>query len=433
MKTEIWTDIVIVGSGAGGATLAKELSKKGKKVLVLEKGRSVKKIGSEKAIFDFFTKDRQGIWNKSKEGVIAYRTMLLGGTTVFSCGNGVRSLEKEFREMGIDLSKEFEETEREMGVKPLDNKLIGKGTRRIMDAAGELGFKMKPMPKFINSEKCVSCGNCTLGCRVGAKWTPLEYLEQAENNGATILPNVTVKEVLISDGRTKGVRGVVPRGEITVFAKIVILAAGGIGTPIILQNSGIKEAGNGYFVDLFNVTYGTTKETINFQKEVTMGAVNHEHYESDGFILSPFIDPRLSFVAGISSSRVRDAFRRKRMLGIMVKINDEAKGKVNKDGTVKKTVTPSDLDKLEKGASISKAILKKAGIDPKSIVTTRPRGAHPGGTAAIGSVVDKNQETRIKGLFVSDASVLPIAPGLPPIVTIIALSKRLANRISALV
>lgn len=76
---------------------------------------------------------------------------------------------------------------------------------------------------------------------------------------------------------------------------------------------------------------------------------------------------------------------------------------------------------------IAKEILIKAGVDPKSIIITSPRGAHPGGTAPIGITVDKNHETKIKNLFVADASVLPEAPGLPPILTIIALSKRLAK------
>ena len=57
------------------------------------------------------------------------------------------------------------------------------------------------------------------------------------------------------------------------------------------------------------------------------------------------------------------------------------------------------------------------------------RGAHPGGSAAIGEVVDVNLETSIRGLFVCDASVLPKSPGKPPILTILALSKRLAEYI----
>jgi len=68
-------------------------------------------------------------------------------------------------------------------------------------------------------------------------------------------------------------------------------------------------------------------------------------------------------------------------------------------------------------------------IDPKSIIVTKTRGAHPGGTAAIGDVVNADLETKIKGLFVCDASVFPESAGLPPILTIIALAKRLSKKI----
>ncbi|HIH65110.1 MAG TPA: ferredoxin, partial [Methanothermobacter thermautotrophicus] len=61
--------------------------------------------------------------------------------------------------------------------------------------------------------------------------------------------------------------------------------------------------------------------------------------------------------------------------------------------------------------------------------STGPRGAHPGGTASLGEVVDENLETSIEGLFVADASVLPEAPGAPPILTIMALARRLARHI----
>ncbi|WP_295609101.1 GMC oxidoreductase, partial [uncultured Methanobrevibacter sp.] len=72
-------------------------------------------------------------------------------------------------------------------------------------------------------------------------------------------------------------------------------------------------------------------------------------------------------------------------------------------------------------------ILEKAGVDPKTIGSTVYRGAHPGGTAPIGKVVDSNLETEMSNLYVCDASVLPISPGKPPILTILALSKRLAD------
>ena len=115
---------------------------------------------------------------------------------------------------------------------------------------------------------------------------------------------------------------------------------------------------------------------------------------------------------------------------MMIKIKDDSIGSVSINGHIKKTMTFNDLGKLNKGIPIAKEILVKAGIDHRYIKIRGPGGAHPGGTAAIGEVVDSNLETEIKNLFVSDASVLPTAPGLPPILTIIALSKRLAKSLT---
>ena len=75
---------------------------------------------------------------------------------------------------------------------------------------------------------------------------------------------------------------------------------------------------------------------------------------------------------------------------------------------------------------MAREVLRRAGCDPSSLVVGPVRGAHPGATAAIGRVVDTNLETRVKNLFVSDASVLPEALGRPVVLTLIGLAKRLA-------
>ena len=114
------------------------------------------------------------------------------------------------------------------------------------------------------------------------------------------------------------------------------------------------------------------------------------------------------------------------ILSIMVKIPDDNKGKIV-DGEIIKENTIKDVRFIAEGAATAGAILVEAGVDPKTIVSTHLRGAHPGGTAAIGDIVDENLETEYKGLFVSDASVIPEAPGAPPILAILALSKRLSK------
>ena len=115
----------------------------------------------------------------------------------------------------------------------------------------------------------------------------------------------------------------------------------------------------------------------------------------------------------------------------MTKIADEPVGRVYPDGTVSKPVTERDRTRLQEGSAIAKEILIKAGADGGSIVVSKPQGGHPGGTAAIGRVVDGELQTEVDGLFVCDGSVLPAPPGAPPVLTIVSLAKWLAKRLAA--
>jgi Choline dehydrogenase and related flavoproteins len=173
---KIETDFIVIGSGAGGATIAYELAKRGKKVIILEKGSIVSRVGTEQAAINFY--DKFGRLN-SKEGNIIYRTIMAGGSTVVSCGNGVRSLEKELKYLDIDITEEIKETEIELAVKPFDLKLMGDGTKRIIESSQKIGYNFVPMPKFVDFSKCVSCGNCVLGCVPRAKWTALDFIEKS--------------------------------------------------------------------------------------------------------------------------------------------------------------------------------------------------------------------------------------------------------------
>lgn len=418
-------DILIVGSGTGGATVAKELASTGKKIIVVERGAAVpwKKTGTEMHAYNYY--DKHGLRSKTKEGVFYYRAFMLGGTSVVSCGNGVRALEKELKEIGIDLADEFAQTEQELGINPVPERFIGRGTRAIREAASACGVQMQPMPKFIDFTKCTSCGNCILGCGVEAKWSALKYLHQAQAcQNVSVLPDITVTHILSASGRVTGAEAHNHKGEkIEITAGTVVLAAGGLGTPVILQNSGI-ESGQQLFLDLFVVILGLAKDS-GMLGEPVMATVSHH----DGFILSPFIDTPFVLASVIPVPLRRNISimqHRQHMLGIMCKIKDDCVGSVQRDGTVEKTVTAGDLDKLNRGIELSREILLAAGVEPASILTTAIRGAHPSCTAAIGEVVDTNLETEIKGLFVGDSSVLPVPCGLPPMVTIIALAKRLS-------
>lgn len=422
-------EFLIVGSGAGGATLARELSKRGREVLVIEKGRHEKKVGTVNDAVRFYDGNRL-TWMplKTKEGVTVWRTFMAGGTTVVSCGNGVRSLERELAAHGIGLEAEFAEAEQETAVAPIDERLISDGSRSLMAAARDLGYQMALMPKFIDPVKCKACAQCVVGCAAGAKWTAIEYLVEASRLGAEVMYETAVNEVVVENGQAVGVRGQGPAGAIELQANTVVLAAGGLGTPVILQRSGVREAGEGLFVDLLVDVYGVTRG-LNLLHEPQMSLVDLEFHAEKGFLLSTYAHTsRRAMSLDVGARGL--AMPLQRVIGMMVKTADDADGRVFPDGSVSKPVRAADRKRLDEGVAIATEILVRAGADRESIVVGGPQGAHPGGTAAIGKVVDSDLQTKIERLFVCDASVLPKAPGLPPILTIVALAKRLARTLA---
>jgi choline dehydrogenase-like flavoprotein len=423
-------EFVIVGSGAGGATLARELSKRGKEVLVVERGRPENKVGAVQDAVRFYDGNQlTKLPAASKEGVVLYRTFMAGGSTVAACGNATRCLEEELAGFGIVLAEEFAEAEREMHVAPIAEGLLSEGSDRIRSAANELGYRMDLMPKVIDPVRCQKCGMCIAGCAHGAKWTARDYLDEAMQHGADVVYNTRIQEVTVERGKAQGVRGAGPSGPVEFQTDVVVLAAGGLGTPVILQRSGVEEAGGNLFIDLFVNTYGVTTG-LSLIHEPSMALVDLEFHKSKGFLISPFIIPaRLLRFGELGAQGL--TLPTQRMLGVMTKITDEPAGRVFADGSVSKAVTQRDRTRLQEGSSICKQILVKAGAKGSSIVVTKPAGAHPGGTAAIGQVVDKDLQTHIENLFVCDASVLPTAPGLPPILTIVALAKRLGKTLAA--
>ncbi|KPJ58088.1 MAG: hypothetical protein AMJ42_03950 [Deltaproteobacteria bacterium DG_8] len=418
-------EFLIVGSGAGGATLARELAKRGKEVLIVEKGKREKKVGTLWDSRKYFDMSRFfALPAESKEGVVMWRAFMAGGSTVVSCANGVRCLEKELANFGIDLEEEFIEAEKEMEISSSIG-LLSEGSEAIMEASEKLGYKMELMPKFIDSKHCRKCGGCVMGCSCDAKWSALRYLEEAQQRGADVLYRATVESVILNNGKAQGVRGRGAYGPFELLSDVVILAAGGLTTPVILHRAGIKNAGENLFIDLFVDTYGVTKG-LNQCHEPAMALVDDEFYESNGFILSPFVNhPRM--IRFVEMGLKAFAHPSNRLIGIMTKTTDDPAGRVFSDGSVSKPVTQGDWGRLKEGASISKEILVKAGADERSIVVTKPQGAHPGGTASIGKAVNSNLETEVENLFVCDASVLPRSPGKPPILTLVALAKRQAK------
>jgi choline dehydrogenase-like flavoprotein len=392
--------VIVVGSGAGGGTVARELSLANMDVTIIDKGPIIKSNDVSKCYESF------------RSGVEIMDAACFGGTTMVTLGNAVRTCQKTFKKMGVDLVDEFTELEQELNVAELPDSHLGSGTKLILDAAHSLGFKPKKMPKFIDPRLCKPCGECAFGCKRDAKWTSIKYLEEAIQSGARVVDETPVTEITTANGQVTGVKSF----ETEFKADLVILSAGAIATPRLLTKTGLN-AGKNLFVDTF-VTIGGLAKGSNFNEEVQMNSL----IKLEDIILSPHFSGILLEQLERFNATPND------ILGMMVKIKDDNKGMVTEESVVKYN-TSRDVRLLSRGSAIAGSILSEAGVDANTLVSTHPRGAHPGGTAAIGDVVDTNLQTEINGLFVADASVFPEAPGAPPLLTIIALAKRLAKYI----
>jgi choline dehydrogenase-like flavoprotein len=320
----------------------------------------------------------------------------------------------------------------ELEIAPLPEALRGDASTRIAQAAQALGYPWEPQLKFMRParSKKFDCGaKCMLGCRCGAKWSAAEWVDEAVAAGADLRVKARVKRVLTDGKQAIGVEGTLAGRSFRAFAPVVILAAGGIGTPRILQASGLKEAGDGMTMDTTAMVYGFVKERgTGNEPPMTWSWENLDA----GYMLSTLIDPWLLYPIINAFKGLRYAAtwpRWKHTLGVMIKLKDSISGGVFEDGRISKPFVGDDRERQRDAEALCRRILKEAGADPSSMFMTPLRGTHPSGTVRIGTMLDLNLQTEISGLYVCDASTFPEALARPTVLTIIGLAKRLAGHL----
>ena len=423
-------EYVVVGSGPGGATVARELARAGKDVLLLEKGEDHREkwyYGTH--LGGLIYCERRGFLC-SDGGIHIVQGAMTGGSTNLYCAAASRPPAWMKTRFGLDLDAHVDETSRELGIAPLPQPLWGLATQRVVEAAAELGHTWAPQPKFVNVSRGepFDCGSrCMLGCRCGAKWTANDYLDEAVRLGCRLMTGAQVKEIVVADGAAAGVVATMSRGTHTVKveAGTVILAAGAISTPVLLQHNGIPQAGHGITMNTTAMVYGKCRGEGMFL-DPPMAASYLD--EENGIMLSTMLDPWMIFARNLPAKDLTNPGRLLgygKTMGIMIKLQDEISGGVNMEGKVSKSLTDRDSWRLNQASILCRQILVQAGCDADSIFMSSPLGTDPGGTVRINDLLSANQETAIRNLYVSDASVLPEALGRPPVLTLVCLAKRL--------
>jgi choline dehydrogenase-like flavoprotein len=396
---------IVVGSGAGGATVAKELAGYFD-VTVLESGGAFRPLATTLPALEWVKRShllldpRQiqmfypAVRVRKTDGMFVVTGAGLGGSTTIGTGCALAD-GAPLKALGIDLDREFEETTREIPANTDHSTRWLPSTRRLFEICADMRLHPRPTPKAIDPEKCRLCGRCTLGCPRGAKWDSRRYLDQARRSGVRVLTGCHVERIDVKNGQATGVHthcGLVGR---FLAADLVVLAAGGLGTPAILQRSGIRNRASA--VDTMLCVGAQFQDALQCH-EIPLPFV----VERPGYFMSPYFD----LFAFLFSRSCRHAARH----------------------TVALTATMSNPEALQNALALTEEIFERMGAgEPASGKVT---AAHPRGALALTSR-DLHPPELPANVWAADASLLPASASGPQMLTIIALAKRIAAELKS--
>ena len=422
---------IVVGSGAGGCMAARELARAGMDVTVLEAGGEFKPLTLDLNMLEparqagLFFDERmiQALFpamriNKAEVGLVHVRGVGLGGTTTLATGNAVR-YDRYLKELGICLSEEFEELAGEVPQTTEHRVMWSALTNELFAAFERLGLDPQVTPKFMtDASKCVACGKCVLGCRHGAKWTADALIRGVD--GIAVRTGCEVLSVAMEGGEARGV--VVGHGPLReeMPADLVVLSAGGLGTPQILDASGIPTQPT-LFVDPV-LCIAAPWEGAGLDAQLPMPFVSQQ----EDYILSPYFD-WLSFYFNKGWRMPSDG-----IMSIMIKMADTSAGTF--DGRrLSKPLADADWDTMVRAIDQVYAVFEEMGVPANQTFYGTLNAGHPGGCFPLGADESKSLHSDLlpANLYVADASLFPRSLGNPSMLTIMALAKRVARLAAA--
>ena len=488
---ELVADVVVVGSGAGGAVAAYELARAGKSVIVLESGPYVP---SAEFTEDFARAMNQlyqdkGTQANSDGDLLVLQGRCVGGSTVVNGCVSFRTpdyiLEDWQKQYGLTnltpeaLEPYFSKVEANLGIHSNEEHEINRSSSVIREGCKKLGISWKPFKR--NIRECALTGHCLSGCASDRKQSMLvTYLPWAVSHGARIYSDAHVTRVLAENGRVSGVMAEIidpatgqKKSELRVKARVVVTAAGAVQTPLLLQRSQLAnssgQVGKNFACHPSLMVVAEYPDDVHAWRVALLGVYVDEwaHPSKGGFILEAGgAGPvELSAVTqpGIGKPFMDYMTDLKKLAGLVTLIHDHNVGEITLDNENKKIsyqISSADFPAMK--ASIKAAarvhfaggakkvyvptvqhrvIESVADIDvvvdaiEHELQTFRMVSYHPQGTCRMGadaskSVVNPYGETHdVKGLFITDASLFPTSIIVNPQVTVYTLSSYISDQI----
>jgi choline dehydrogenase-like flavoprotein len=478
---------VIVGSGAGGATMAAELAEARVDVIVLEEGgyhpTESFTAGTGRALRTLY-RDGGGGMAIGRPSVLYAEGRCVGGSTVVNGGMSWRTPARVLRrwaeQEGLraiseqDLAPYFATIESRLSVGPQDPETIGQDSELFRGGAEAQGWTV--IPNRRNQLHCAGTNSCSSGCPTGAKQSMLvTSVPRALAFGARLLADCRVDRITQSGSAVTGVTGhfVRPGGRrgpsLSVRARVVIVAGGAVQTPALLMRSGLRSASGQLGRNLS--VHPNAVVTAFFDQDVTGWQGVHQAFQvreflAEGLLLTATnLTPPM--LAGILPAYGRELgelmadYNRIVTAGPLV--TDTGTGRIrNVPGLgpqVFYQLTDHDAARVQRGVELTAEALFAAGarrvllpfdgvpavrgLDELRRRLARPVpkrylqlfSIHLMGTARMsedprrGVVGSFGEFHGGPGLFVTDASVFPGPVGINPMETVIALAMRNARQL----
>lgn len=352
MKNDLTFDVIVVGSGVGGATFTDYLTRKNPdlKIAMLESGpyRTKESFNQREIDMTALYYNRGAVLTKNLQlGVAAGNT--LGGSSAMYTGVSFRPpkevLENWKKEFGLHfltedfVARSLDEIEDELSVHELPKSWDNQNNQLFQTGAEKLGIPVKRLK--INTKNCQQQGFCNLGCTTGAKQGALEVqIPRILKRGVQLFCNTKVTSVeegkvniIVNDAPEGTLKNSIEKGSYQFKAKKIILAAGVLNTPAILLRSahqlGIKNKNIGRYLTLhpaFNIN-GIHSEVVSNYRGFPKTVYSDHFSKTGGFYLEtsfyfPGVTAKNNPGYGESHQEVMKNYNK--MMSILILAHDKA-------------------------------------------------------------------------------------------------------------